>query len=159
MHKPAVLRDSLIFPKKYLPPTSYISNLKFYNQNKRKILKIFLLNQLHQLFYEIFQNKIQTEKTNFSMECYTVDSKIIQFLIQGIIETGEYTLEGIAYHTRIPFDIIFDAACGISNQLSITPWARIATLYIQAYPEIAKILSNQLLEIKDKNDLSLLLNE
>jgi hypothetical protein len=90
-----------------------------------------------------------------------MDSKIIQFLIQGIIETGEYTLEGVAHYTRIPFDVIFDAACGNNNQLSITPWARIVDLYMQVKPDVTQLLFNKLIEIKDKNHfaLSLLLNE
>jgi hypothetical protein len=161
MNKPGALHDSSHFPKRYSPLTSHASNSTFYTQNKRKILKIFLLNRLHQLFLEKFRNEIQTDKTNSSMECYTVDSKIIQFLIQNIIETGEYTLEGIAYHTKVPFDIIFDAACGNSNQLSITPWARIVDIYIQINPEISQLLFDNLIETKSKNHLTIssLLNE
>jgi len=142
-------------------PSSRISVLKFYTQNERKILKALLLSCLHRLFCEIFHNKIQPGKTNSSMECYTMDGKIIQFLIDGIVETKEYTLEGIAYYTRIPFDVIFDAACGNNNQLSITPWARVADLYLQVKPDVVQLLFNKLIEIKDKNHfaLSLLLNE
>ncbi len=141
------------------PPSSGISVLKFYIQNERKILKALLLSCLHRLFCELFHNKIQS--INSSMECYTMDGKIIQFLIDGIIETKEYTLEGIAYYTKIPFDVIFDAACGNNNQLSITPWARVADLYLQVKPDVVQLLFNKLIEIKDKNHfaLSLLLNE
>ena len=137
------------------------STLKFSSQNERKILKAFLLGHLHQLFCKLFHSKIQQYKTDSSMECYTVDNKIIQILIQGIVETGEYTLEGIAHVTRIPFDVIFDASCGNSNQFSITPWSRIVDLYTQVKPEIAQLLFNKLLELRDKNHLalSLLLNE
>ena len=90
-----------------------------------------------------------------------MDSKMIRFLIQGIIETDKYTLEGIAYHTNIPFDVIYEAACGINNQLSITPWSKIAELYIQVRPKIAGLLTEKLLEIinKDKASLIKLLNE
>lgn len=134
--------------------------LKFSLKNERKILKAFLLYRLHKLFSELFQNKMQCHQ-NSSMECYTMDSKIIQLLIQGIVETGEYTLEGIAFYTRIPFDIIYDAACGINNQFSITPWARVVDLYIQVKPDITQVLIKKLLEIKDKNNagLSSLLTE
>jgi hypothetical protein len=134
---------------------------KFTIKDGRKILKVFLLGQLHQLFCELFRNKIQDNKNNSLMECYTVDSKIIQFLISGIVETGEYTLEGIAYYTRIPFDVILDGACGNSNQFSITPWARIVDLYIQVNPEVTQVLFDKLLEIRHKNraGVSLLLNE
>lgn len=134
---------------------------KFSPKNERKILKAFLLARLHQLFCELFQNKMQCNQNNSSMECYTMDSKIIQLLIQGIVETGEYTLEGIAFYTRIPFDVIYDAACGISNQFSITPWARVVDLYIQVKPDVTQVLITKLIEIKGKNRgaISSLLNE
>lgn len=141
--------------------TSQTNSLKFSAKNKRKILKAFLLGRLHQLFCELFQPNMHYKRNNSSMECYTVDSKIIQLLIQGIVETGEYTLEGIAYYTHIPFDVIFDAACGISSQFSITSWARVVNLYIQVKPDVTQLLIDTLLEIKDKNKaaISSLLNE
>src|SRR5262245_51692019 len=95
--------------------------LKFSARNERKILKALLLGQLHALFCDLFHKITQHTQNNSSMECYAMDSQIIRLLIHGIIETGEYTLEGIAHYTRIPFDVIFDAACGNSNQFSITP--------------------------------------
>lgn|SRR3990167_2316429 len=135
--------------------------LKFSVKNKRKILKVFLLERLHQLFSELFHKKFQHNQNSSLMECYEMDSKIIRLLIHGIVETGEYTLEGIAHYTRIPFDVVFDAACGINNQFSITPWSRIVSLYLQVKPDIAQVLFDKLIEMKDKNysALLLLLNE
>jgi hypothetical protein len=145
------------------PPhkASSVMALKFTAKNERKILKAFLLGQLHDLFCEIFHCKVDDIKNNFSMECYSMDTKIIQILIQGIVETGEYTLEGIAYYTRIPFDVIYDVACGKGNEFTITPWARVVDLYLKLKPDVAKVLVNRFLEIKDKNHaaLSELLNE
>ena len=90
-----------------------------------------------------------------------MDSKVIQLIIQGILETGDYSLEGIAYYTRIPFDVIYDAACGINYQFSITSWARIVNLYLQLKPEIVEMAASKLLEIKEKNhkEFLSLLNE
>ena len=134
---------------------------KFTEKNEKKLLKALLINRLHKLFIELFQNKIQCIEKNSPLECYTIDSKIIQLLIHAIVDTGEYTLEGIAYYTRIPFDIIFDAACGSSNQLSITPWSKVVDLYIQVKPEIARILFDRLHELKEEKSsiLSLLLTD
>ena len=128
---------------------------KFSVKNERRILKAFLLGQIHQLFCKLFQNKILRDNNDPFMECYIMDSKIIQFLIQGIIETGEYTLEGIAIYTHIPFDIIYDAACGINKQFSITPWVKVVDLYMQVKPDITKILIDKLLEMKEKNLISI----
>lgn len=135
------------------PPryTFYTSLLKLSAKYERKILKVILVGRLHQLFCELFVSEVSYKKINDSMECYAMDSKIIQLLLQGIVETGEYTLEGIAYHTHIPFDVIYDAACGISDQFSITPWARVADLYMQVKPEVANVLIERLIEIKEKN--------
>ena len=124
-------------------------------RNELQILKALLLERLRQAFFALFHHTIQHQPNNSSMECYAMDSKIIQFLIQDIIETGEYTLEGIAYHTHIPFDVIYDAACGISHQFYITPWAKIVGLYLQVKPDIANMLIDKLLEIKNQHQVNL----
>lgn len=162
MNTPVSLRYRSTAAKEHTSSNhAFNSTLKFASQNERKVLKIFLLGRLHQLFCELFHNKIRRNNMDYLMECYTMDSKIIQILIEGIVETGEYTLEGIAHVTRIPFDVIFDAACGNNNQFSITPWAKIVDLYTQVKPDVAQLLFKKLLEIKDRNHLplSLLLNE
>ncbi|HEX2549651.1 MAG TPA: hypothetical protein VHM20_07470 [Gammaproteobacteria bacterium] len=124
---------------------------KFSDKDEREILKVFLLNQFHQIFFELFNNQLKSDACNFSMECYAMDSKIIQLVIKSIVDTKEYTLEGISYHTHIPYDIIFDAACGINNQFSVTLWIRIVNLFMQVRPDIGNILLDRLLEIKNKN--------
>lgn len=133
-------------PQKIIP-----TGLRFSLKNERKILKAFLLGRLHQLFCELFQSKIECNQNNSLVEYYAMDGKIIQLLIQGIVDTGEYTLEGIALYTRIPFDVIYDAACGIKSQFSITPWARVVDLYIQTKPDVSQVLIDKLLEIREKN--------
>lgn len=89
-----------------------------------------------------------------------MDTKIIQLLISGIIDTGEYTLEGIAYSTHIPYDVVYDAACGVENRLSISTWARIVELYLQLKPDLTDILIEKLRQAKDQYaaPVSLLLN-
>jgi len=141
--------------KNTLGKDSQSQTSKLTTKNGRVIFKAFILTRLHQLFFEKFENKILDYQTNFTMECYDVDNKIIRFIIQDIIETGDYTLEGIAYHTHIPFDIIYDLACGISNQLSVTPWIKIINLYLQVRPEILKILIETL--IGDKTTVTAML--
>jgi len=137
---------------------------KSFSKNERKLLKAFLISYLHKLFCKIFYEKFQSAFVNnidYTMESYAMDGKIIQVLINEIIETGEYTLEGIANYTRIPLDIIVDASFCNSNKLSITPWARIVDLYMQVKPEMSGLFFEKLIEAKEKHHfgLSLLLNE
>lgn len=140
-------------------PTIAKSHIK----NERKLLKVFLVSCLYKLFCDLYHAKFKNDlgKRSETTECYAMDSKIIEILILEIVETGEYTLEGIATYTRIPLDIIVDAACGISNKLSITPWARIVDLYMQVKPEVSKIFLEKIVETKDKyrSSFSSLLNE
>jgi hypothetical protein len=145
----------------FVLPSHQLWLSRFVRRGSRKILMALLLSQLHEIFSIVFKNNIQPNQNNSSMECYTMDSKIIQLLISGIVDSGNYTLEGVALYTRIPFDVILDAACGNTKQISITPWARIVGLYIQVNPEISKVLFERLLELGDKNPagISLLVNE
>lgn len=119
-------------------------------------LKIFLACQIHDILCDSLQLNI-TDST----ELYMINNKILQFLIHSIIDTNEYTLEGIAYYTRIPFDVLYDAACGISTQFSITSWSKLIDLYMQVKPNITTVLIEKLIEIKNKNPaiFSILLNK
>lgn len=138
--------------KKVLQNIIYMPVLKIPKKCERKVLKVFLLGWLQKLFRELFKNKMNYYQNHSAMEFYHMDSKIIQFLIQGIIDSEEYTLEGIAFETRIPFDVIYDAACGINNQISITPWAKLVDLYMQVNPAISQVLIEKLLlEVKNNN--------
>lgn len=124
--------------------------LKYSKRNEKKILKIFLLWFFFHLFCELFQQKINNDE-HFPMEYHIMDNKIIQLLLSSIIESGDSNLEGIAYHTRIPYDVIYEAAAGISNQFTITMWAKIVDLFTQVNPEITQISLSKLIELIEKN--------
>lgn len=135
-----------------------LSHLKLYEKIDRQCFKIFLFGVLRKVIYEYYSNLIQHElerNNNSTMECYIMDSKIIQLIIKELVESGEYTLEGIAFHTRIPFDIILDAVCGASIHLSITSWMRIVELFIQIRPEVSQMIIDKLIELKN-NDFAYL---
>jgi len=117
----------------------------------REVLKTFLLLHLHQILFELLRASDFKNQLDQTMEYHIMDSKIIQLLIQGIIDSEEYTLEGIAYYTQIPFDVIYDATCGITNHFSITPWTRIMDLYLKVRPDVKKALVHKLLEFKDQH--------
>lgn len=125
---------------------------KIPSDREKKILKAILVGCSHRLLYELFRQQIQLVENLYIEESYEMDSQIIQFFLKQIVETEEYTLEGIAYYTRIPLDVIYDAAAGLHNQLSVTLWARVIELFMQVYPEVARILIDKLLELKNNNE-------
>ncbi|OGT58632.1 MAG: hypothetical protein A3F43_01490 [Gammaproteobacteria bacterium RIFCSPHIGHO2_12_FULL_42_10] len=133
---------------------------------EKKLLKLFLLCKLQTLLIEMFYKDIQTDfPANASSSCYLhyhpitehyfMDNKIIQLVIRGILEGGEYSLSGIAYYTRIPFDIVLDAACGNSHDLSITAWTRIVDMYMRAKPGVSKMLLERLLNLQSEDPLTI----
>lgn len=125
-------------------------------KNERKLLKAFLIGGLHKVLCEYFENEVQPE-TYQHLESYVMDNKILQFLLRHIVETEEYTLEGIAYYTRIPLDVIVDVASGQNTQISATTWTRIIDLYIEVKPEISQALFNKLFTLYTANPASLTL--
>lgn len=135
----------------------FTSTLTFRTKYESELLKVVLLSILQNFLQETSINS-----HNFNQkESYQMDKQVMSALIHSILETGEYTLEGIANDTHIPFDIIYDAAYGNTRELSITPWSRIVALFFKVRPEIAQILLNKLLHRleRGKNIFSSLLNE
>ena len=119
----------------------------FYKKIETALLKLFLIERLHHLLAEIL---LSNHSDIAYMECYTMDTKMIPALIKDIIETGDYTLEGISRYTHIPQDILLDAACGNINQISIGFWSNLINIYIQTHPEISQMLVDKLLEMKSQ---------
>lgn len=133
------------------------SKIHPFRKNERKILKFFILGCMHQLFNE----KINLTQDQILLEFYSMEKNVIQFVLREIVETEEYTLEGIAHSTRVPLDIIYDAACGINKQLSISAWSKIMDLYLQVRPDVKEVLIKRFVELNEKNRaaVSLLLCE
>ena len=131
-------------------------SIKFSQKNERSFLKAILLNRIHHFLYDQFDRCIRgNKKNNTPLESYVMDNKIFQLLVQGIVETEQYTLEGIAFYTNIPFDVIYDAACGITNHLSVTAWSKVVDLYLQVKPDVARVLFDRLQFMVEKNHLSI----
>ena len=140
------------------------TELKRGEKTHRKLLKVILLWHFRAFFYDYYQDKFKPDlvRINLNMESYAMDMMLTKCIIRDIIETGDYTLEGIATYTRIPMDVILDAACGSNTNLSITFWAKLISLYIQVKPDvlqeaIEKLLSEKYGEVN--LDVAMLLRE
>lgn len=141
-------------------PTSSHHILPSLEKYQRKLCKACLLSCLNQVFIEIFSEQLKYFQFDYSTEIYDMDNKIIQLIINEMINSTAYTLEGIAAQTHLPFEIVHNVAYGINNQLSNSAWTRILWLYIEFNPAIVDILIKKLIGLK-KNDESILsvLNE
>jgi hypothetical protein len=129
---------------------------KLSTRNEHTLVKAVLLA----IVQNFLQETITKSHKNFTKESYDMDKQIISLVIQSITDTGEYTLEGIAYYTKIPFDVIYEAAYGNARELTITPWSRIVALFCHVRPDVAQLLINKLLHTlgKDRGLFNALLN-
>ena len=59
-----------------------------------------------------------------------IDSHLIQFLIQDILETKEYDLKGIAIYTNTTIEVLEDLSAGINRDPSLSVSERIMSLYL-----------------------------
>ena len=57
------------------------------------------------------------------MENIMLEANFIRCVINDILLTNEYTLQGIAYYTQTPEDVIYDIAVG-NNQSPSFPLSR-----------------------------------
>lgn len=130
-------------------------HLKSSNHHKAVILRLFLLSKLNYALHRFYQNNIAGLDHYMTEEDYLMETKLIQTMIHEILQTGDYTLEGIAYHTRIPYDVVYDAACGINQQLSMLAWSKMVRLFLQTKPEVAKVLNEKLVNLLTENDNSM----
>lgn len=106
----------------------------------------------YQLISEQFRDRGLLKPENLCLEIYRMDRRMTQLIINNLVESGQYSLEGIARYTHIPFEVVYDAACGVGGGISATLWTRIVHLYLSVYPDLAKKLVERFVEMQQKND-------
>ncbi|SRR5579883_65129 len=106
------------------------------------ILEIELFTRICEELKEFFRSK---NKDYFSLlkisvikENAMLESKFLLFVIQDILRTEEYSLEGIAYHTQIPEDVICDVASGKNKTPSLLLSQKIIDLHRKVRPDLYK---------------------
>lgn len=118
---------------------------KFLQKNIKQILQLFCLSSLYALLLE--HERVENAINKFNQkEYYEMDNNITRFIIKLILDTEEYTMEGIAFYTHIPFDVVFDAACGIKNEISGAALVKLMALLLQVKPEVAQELKEKFLK-------------
>lgn len=110
--------NSLASPQKF---TSHILRSKLTSQD-RDLLKVFL-------WYDLYIHLSKEFNINYKDEDM-FNPKIIRLLLVDLIKDGEYTLEGIGYATRIPFDVLQDIIYEINTNPSTSASAKLIEYYI-----------------------------
>lgn len=131
------IQHILELPHPYIP----------FSKSERTLLKVYLLHllyqgacQQHQTYYSQYLKFLK----NTDQEDDMIDNSVIRFLINDIISTEEYNLEGIAYYVRAPLDAIMDLVTGININPSLALSTKIIELHTtvrqSVYGEIIKKL-------------------
>lgn len=104
-------------------------------------------------FLRIYENFFETLKTQYKdylkliknelgMEDEMVEANFLKFLVNDILSTNDYTLEGIANFIRTPIDAVLDVASGINNNPSLM----LATKLIKLHSHVRKDLYGELMK-------------
>jgi len=110
---------------------------------------IQLYKGLNENFRSQYKNYFRLMKFNQEMENAMLESNFMQNIINDVVSTGEYTLEGIAHYTNIPEEVVREIATGKNTNPSFQSSRRIIELHrtvrLNLYKEIVKnVLSNYL---------------
>ena len=88
-------------------------------------------------------------KFSIDRENSMLETNFMRFIIEDILSTEEYTLQGIAYHLDIHEDVILEIIAGRNNSPSATLQRKFIELHrsvrLDLYQEIIKKIAMQCL--------------
>ena len=120
---------------------------QFVERIERKLLKIFLLSKLRSLICEEFaQNMLSCDKYCLNLVYHNNDCQFSQFIIQQLLASEAYTLQGLAHYSSLSCDSLEEAFYNNYTSFSLISWARIIALYLQTKPELIQTLLKTLLK-------------
>lgn len=110
------------------------------------LLEANLFMRIAYLFCEELRNQYKDYqkliKHDLNMEDEMIETDFLRFLINDIISTNDYTLEGIANIIRIPVDAILEVVSGINTNPSLV----LATRIIKLHGEVRRGLYGDLIK-------------
>ena len=95
-----------------------------------------ICQELKELMKKDHRSYFYLMKFNEEMEDAMLETGLIRFVINDILLTGEYSLEGIAYYTQTPEDVICDVATGHNTAPSLPLSRRIIELHRSVRPQL-----------------------
>lgn len=109
------------------------------------ILFADLCNELLSLFKSLYKDYFQLLK-NTEMEEEVMEANLMKCLINDIIATESYTLEGIAFYTQTHDEVIYEVVCGRNTSPSLMLSRKIIELHRSVRPELYKKIFAKILQ-------------
>src|SRR3990167_5354520 len=111
---------------------------------------IQLYKELNEMFRSQYKEYFNLMKFNKEMEDTVLEAEFIKNITKDLVSTEEYSLEGIAYHTHIPEEVIREIALGNNTNPSLHASRKIIELHrivrFNLYYQIAKKIITQYLD-------------
>lgn len=121
-------------------------------KKEKHLLEIILFKYLyHELMMSLGVTKYKT------MENEMLDGMIIRGLVNDLLVSGEYSIQGLAEYTGYNEDVIYDLAAGLNGN----PTLRLATKIIELHSNVRqtfyhslinKVLKDIVIESQDDSD-------
>ncbi|MBA3661050.1 MAG: hypothetical protein H0W64_04960 [Gammaproteobacteria bacterium] len=83
-----------------------------------------------------YKNYFCLMKFNEEMENTMLDANFLRFVISDILLSGEYSLEGVAYYTQSPEEVICDVVSGTNIEPSLPLSRKIINLHKSVRPNL-----------------------
>src|SRR5829696_7917482 len=131
-------------------------NHKIFTKKEHLILEAVLFiricDELKKIYRTIYKDYFHIMKFNIDKENAMLEKSLIQFTINDILSTEEYTAAGIAHYTNIHIDIIQEFASGLNTKPLAIYLRKIIELHRLVRPDfyqrISKKIINELIKLK-----------
>ena len=111
---------------------------------------IQLYKELNEMFRSQYKEYFNLMKFNKEMEDTVLEAEFIKNITKDLIAREEYSLEGIAYHTHIPEEVIREIVLGQNTNPSLHSSRKIMELNgaarLDLYHEVTKKIIQRCLE-------------
>ena len=108
------------------------------------IIFVGLCDVLKEFFKEQHKTYFKLMKFTVEMENAMIDAHFMRLIINDILKTGEYSLEGIAYYMDLPQEVVCEVAAGHNTNPSAIFFQKTLALHCEVkrdfYQEIIKTI-------------------
>jgi len=134
-------------------PELWVTILRMSNNNLSKEENILLevnlfeliCNELFEWFRVNQQNFFRLMNYTLEMENQMLETNFVKLIITDILQTEEYTLQGIAQYTQIHEDVINELALGINVNPSVVSFRKILQIHQSVRRDIYEGIRQKLL--------------
>lgn len=123
-------------------------NFRVLTKEEKIFLEADLFTRIYEELKEIIRrqnwNYFQLTKLNKEKVNTMLETHFIRCIINDILSTEEYNLQGIAYYTGIPEDILYDVAAGFNLHPTLSLARKVIELHRLVRPDLYRGIINKL---------------